>query len=139
MMTSSALWTTLMFPRKCLALFSRHCPGIRPVVSIMGRSCSRSSKRFRLQERSHGWKRKTYSWSCQVAPALEKLRKEYPTKSKDEISAIITQNLNTVCGIAPYQSSVPKSTEQFSFYGASLSYHVALHRTTPGQLVILNA
>lgn len=71
--------------------------------------------------------------------ALEKLRKDFPSKTRDEICAILAVDLNTVCGISPYQSSVPNSTEQFSLYGVSWSYHVALHRTNLGQFVILNA
>lgn len=73
------------------------------------------------------------------ASALEKLRKESPNKTRDEICAILAADLKAVCGIAPYQSNIPNSTEQFSFYGASYSYHIALHRTDPGLLVILNA
>ncbi|MBZ5664210.1 MAG: protein kinase [Acidobacteriia bacterium] len=71
--------------------------------------------------------------------ALERLRKEFPNKGKDEISAMLAADLNTVCGVSPYQSNVPNSTEQFSLYGASFSFHVAMHRNDTGQLVILNA
>lgn len=71
--------------------------------------------------------------------ALDRLRKEFPTKGKDEISAMLAADLNTVCGVSPYQSNAPNSTEQFALYGASFSFHVAIHRNDNGQLVILNA
>ena len=71
--------------------------------------------------------------------AFEKLTKEMPSKSKDEISAVIAADLNAVCGVTRFQSNVPNSTEQFSFYGSSFSLHVAVHRTDPGQLVVLSA
>jgi superfamily I DNA and/or RNA helicase/serine/threonine protein kinase len=71
--------------------------------------------------------------------ALERLRKESPGKGKDEISVMLAADLNTVCGVSPYQSNVPNSTDQFSLYGASFSYHVAIHRNNTGQFVLLNA
>ena len=71
--------------------------------------------------------------------AFEKLAKEFPGKSRDEISSIIAGDLGPVCGVVPYQSIVPSSTERFLFYGNSFSLHVALHRVNPGQLVILSA
>jgi superfamily I DNA and/or RNA helicase/serine/threonine protein kinase len=71
--------------------------------------------------------------------AFEKLTKEMFGTGKDEISALIAADLNAVCCVGPYQSNVPNSTEQFSFYGGSFSLHVAIHRTDPGQLVVLSA
>lgn len=71
--------------------------------------------------------------------ALAKLLKEFPTKNKEQIQVLISNDLNAVCGILPYQSRVPDSTEQYSLYGVSLSYHVAVHRQNGAQLVILSA
>jgi serine/threonine protein kinase len=70
---------------------------------------------------------------------FEKLTKEMVGKSKNEISALLATDLNAICCVSPFHSNVPNSTEQFSFYGATFSLHVAVHRTDPGQLVVLNA
>jgi superfamily I DNA and/or RNA helicase/serine/threonine protein kinase len=71
--------------------------------------------------------------------ALTKLLKEFPDKNKEQILVTISNDLNALCGIVPYQSKVPDSTEQYSLYGMSLSYHVAVHRQNGAQLVILSA
>lgn len=71
--------------------------------------------------------------------AFKKLLKDIPGKSKSELSALIAADLNAVCAVGPFQSSVPNSTEQFSFYGSTFSLHVAIHRADPGQLVVLSA
>lgn len=71
--------------------------------------------------------------------ALTKLLKEFPGKNKEQILVTIADDLNSLCGIVPYQSKVPDSTEQYSLYGVSLSYHVAVHRQNGVQLVILSA
>jgi hypothetical protein len=71
--------------------------------------------------------------------ALQKLLKEFPAKNKDEICALIVTDLQAACGITSYKSDIPGSTEQFSMFGAALSFHLALHSANKYQLVILNA
>jgi serine/threonine protein kinase len=73
------------------------------------------------------------------ANAVEKLRREFSGKSKEELGALVAQDLNIACGISPFVSSSPDSTEQFQLSGATISCHVAFHRTVEGQLMILSA
>lgn len=71
--------------------------------------------------------------------ALTHLLKEFPAKNKEQICAVISNDLNALCGVVPYQSKVPDSSEQYSLYGAALWYHVGIHKTNAAQLVIINA
>ena len=71
--------------------------------------------------------------------AYQTLSKEFPGKTKEEVSKYILSDLRAACGIATFESDVPGSTEQFSLYGASFSLHLAVHRINPAVLVIINA
>lgn len=71
--------------------------------------------------------------------ALAKLTKEFPGKTKEQLLLMIVSDLNAVCGVLPFQSKVSDSTEQYSLYGMTLSYHVAVHRQNGAQWVILSA
>lgn len=71
--------------------------------------------------------------------AYKKLAKDFPGKSKEEVTGIIAADLATICAVTQFPNRMPDSTEQFIFYGNTLSLHVAIHRTDPGQLVILGA
>lgn len=70
---------------------------------------------------------------------VEKLRRDFPGYSKDDLTSLVIQDLNTGCGILPYRSNDPDSTYQLQLYGASISCHVAVHRTFDGHLVVINA
>jgi len=71
--------------------------------------------------------------------AARKLADIFADKTREEIYALILEDLNTICGITPYESNVPGSTEQYSLYGASNAYHVGIQRGDECRLVIINA
>lgn len=90
-------------------------------------------------ERSSSWIRRVPVFLEMTESAWRRLNQDFPGKSKGEISSLLSGDLNTCCGIAPYIDEVPGATPQFQLYGASLSCHVAVHRDNSAQLVVLNA
>jgi len=90
-------------------------------------------------QRQITWVRKEEIYLEISQNAYTNLAKQFRQKSKDEICTHILNDLNSACGIVTYQSEIPGSAEQFSLYGTELWCHVALHKITKAQLVILNA
>lgn len=90
-------------------------------------------------QREINWVQKQTVYLELSQAAFTKLSKEFPEKTKEQLSLMIASDLNTVCGVVPFQSKVPDSTEQYSLYGMTLSYHVAVHRQNGAQWVILSA
>ena len=71
--------------------------------------------------------------------AVNQLRADFPSESKDEIQTALAEDLDTVCGIAPYTSADQAVPGHYSLYGAGFSFHAALNQTGLPFLTIINA
>jgi len=71
--------------------------------------------------------------------AINQLREEFESESKDEIESILVEDLNTVCGVGPYSIDDKPVAGQYILYGATFSLHVRINQSGQPICTIISA
>src|SRR2546425_1377549 len=111
----------------------------RPTNPPCQRGCS-AARIDAVQEEGRAATRKPENIYLELsAYAINQLRAEFPTESKNEIQAALAEDINAVCGVAPYQPADQLVAGHYTLYGANYSLHVGMNQSGVPDLTVINA